>query len=463
MSSEFGASQTPRRQSRVIDLSSVEKTVSHVTGEFKDRLATYALNSPEGRGLDKTLTPVPEVVTLQDSPTRRGVNRGRKMSDDDEEAEMEEDEIDNNEDGDEVEDEEEEGNDGMDEISDEETDEVSRRTRRDKRTLATIITPSQLERMIGPPSKKARSEGPKTPPRRVGLFQQTLREHFVRRAGLNEAKGHGDEGLDLLSPEQVSSLLAQAAHDDDGDDEEGDEDGQEQEEQEEEEMMEEVEPENQAAEDDDDEENGAEEVQGSEIDEDSEQMDIDEDPTSTSQDDSANNRIADRLEQHIHTHIPNQPPSTPPKSERNLFQSRRKNEVHTLRHLVHPTLPQIHFLHHSLRQPHPSRCGKILSKEYTLPNEKAEERLSLTVSKEDFARMRIIGQFNLGFIIAVREREDQDVEDVFIIDQHASDEKYNFERLQAETVMQVQTLARYSSSLSLVLKTAIGCQASCFV
>lgn len=77
--------------------------------------------------------------------------------------------------------------------------------------------------------------------------------------------------------------------------------------------------------------------------------------------------------------------------------------------------------------------------------------------------MRIIGQFNLGFIIAVREREDQDVEDVFIIDQHASDEKYNFERLQAETVMQVQTLARYSSSLSLVLKTAIGCQASCFV
>ena len=50
--------------------------------------------------------------------------------------------------------------------------------------------------------------------------------------------------------------------------------------------------------------------------------------------------------------------------------------------------------------------------------------------------------FNLGFIIAVRERVEDEIEDVFIIDQHASDEKYNFERLQAETVMQVQALAR---------------------
>mgnify|MGYP007076153507 CR=1 FL=1 len=31
----------------------------------------------------------------------------------------------------------------------------------------------------------------------------------------------------------------------------------------------------------------------------------------------------------------------------------------------------------------------------------AEDKLSLTVSKNDFAQMRIIGQFNLGFIIAV--------------------------------------------------------------
>lgn len=70
----------------------------------------------------------------------------------------------------------------------------------------------------------------------------------------------------------------------------------------------------------------------------------------------------------------------------------------------------------------------------------AEDKLSLTVSKNDFAQMRIIGQFNLGFIIAVRPAEDHD--ELFIIDQHASDEKFNFERLQAETVVQNQRLVR---------------------
>ncbi|KAJ5647045.1 hypothetical protein N7490_003417 [Penicillium lividum] len=68
----------------------------------------------------------------------------------------------------------------------------------------------------------------------------------------------------------------------------------------------------------------------------------------------------------------------------------------------------------------------------------AEDKLSLTVSKTDFAQMRIIGQFNLGFIIAVRPSDDHD--ELFIIDQHASDEKFNFERLQAETVVQNQRL-----------------------
>lgn len=69
-----------------------------------------------------------------------------------------------------------------------------------------------------------------------------------------------------------------------------------------------------------------------------------------------------------------------------------------------------------------------------------EERLSLTVSKTDFAEMRIIGQFNLGFILAVRPGVSHD--ELFIIDQHASDEKFNFERLQAETVVQNQRLVR---------------------
>uniref|UniRef100_A0A8B9EXV6 PMS1 homolog 2, mismatch repair system component n=1 Tax=Amazona collaria TaxID=241587 RepID=A0A8B9EXV6_9PSIT len=55
-------------------------------------------------------------------------------------------------------------------------------------------------------------------------------------------------------------------------------------------------------------------------------------------------------------------------------------------------------------------------------------------SKEMFAKMEIIGQFNLGFIIAKLNS------DLFIIDQHATDEKYNFEMLQQHTVLQGQKL-----------------------
>jgi len=49
--------------------------------------------------------------------------------------------------------------------------------------------------------------------------------------------------------------------------------------------------------------------------------------------------------------------------------------------------------------------------------------------KADFRRMAVHGQFNLGFIVASLGR------DLFIIDQHASDEKFNFERLRATTVL----------------------------
>lgn len=73
----------------------------------------------------------------------------------------------------------------------------------------------------------------------------------------------------------------------------------------------------------------------------------------------------------------------------------------------------------------------------------AEERLSLTIHKSDFAEMNIVGQFNLGFILAIRTSPDEhSSDDLFIIDQHASDEKYNFERLQASTVVASQRLVR---------------------
>lgn len=73
----------------------------------------------------------------------------------------------------------------------------------------------------------------------------------------------------------------------------------------------------------------------------------------------------------------------------------------------------------------------------------AESRLSLTISKADFARMRIVGQFNLGFVLAVRPASSEEDEDeLFIIDQHAADEKYNYERLQRTVTLQSQRLVR---------------------
>lgn len=86
----------------------------------------------------------------------------------------------------------------------------------------------------------------------------------------------------------------------------------------------------------------------------------------------------------------------------------------------------------------------------------AEDKLSLTIHKGDFSRMKIVGQFNLGFILAVRPGissptgaaaaaqadSPRNDDELFIIDQHASDEKFNFERLQTTTTVQSQRLVR---------------------
>lgn len=67
-------------------------------------------------------------------------------------------------------------------------------------------------------------------------------------------------------------------------------------------------------------------------------------------------------------------------------------------------------------------------------NKLAEEELQLEISKDMFAKMEIVGQFNKGFIVVSMGS------DLLIVDQHASDEKYNFEELQKSTVLQYQTL-----------------------
>lgn len=92
-------------------------------------------------------------------------------------------------------------------------------------------------------------------------------------------------------------------------------------------------------------------------------------------------------------------------------------------------------------------------------NQQAEHELSREISKDMFShvsksiftnyylytciylilvyislQMSIIGQFNLGFIITKLDA------DLFIVDQHATDEKYNFETLQKTTKITSQKL-----------------------
>ena len=86
-----------------------------------------------------------------------------------------------------------------------------------------------------------------------------------------------------------------------------------------------------------------------------------------------------------------------------------------------------------------------------LENKNEEEvaaALSRVIDKEDFKTMLPIGQFNKGFIIARRQRSSGGpsqtgiLDDLFIVDQHASDEKYNFETLQQTTRVESQRLIR---------------------
>uniref|UniRef100_A0A0A9XI24 Mismatch repair endonuclease PMS2 n=1 Tax=Lygus hesperus TaxID=30085 RepID=A0A0A9XI24_LYGHE len=76
-------------------------------------------------------------------------------------------------------------------------------------------------------------------------------------------------------------------------------------------------------------------------------------------------------------------------------------------------------------------------------NDQAEDELKREISKDKFQLMEIIGQFNLGFIITKLD------EDMFIVDQHASDEKFNFETLQKTTIIKNQKLVVSSNKKSI--------------
>lgn len=60
--------------------------------------------------------------------------------------------------------------------------------------------------------------------------------------------------------------------------------------------------------------------------------------------------------------------------------------------------------------------------------------LCRVLKKSDFLKMRVLGQFNLGFIIAQLNG------DLYILDQHSCDEKFKFETLQKTTTIHQQPL-----------------------
>ncbi|CCF60145.1 hypothetical protein KAFR_0J00770 [Kazachstania africana CBS 2517] len=72
-------------------------------------------------------------------------------------------------------------------------------------------------------------------------------------------------------------------------------------------------------------------------------------------------------------------------------------------------------------------------------NVEDEGYLTFSFSKEDFNKLEVIGQFNLGFIVTLK-KSSMNKYDMFIIDQHASDEKFNFEKLNKELVLKTQKL-----------------------
>lgn len=98
----------------------------------------------------------------------------------------------------------------------------------------------------------------------------------------------------------------------------------------------------------------------------------------------------------------------------------------------------VHSMTESWRQQREKHVNSFKRNEDLENFDEGERYLTLTVKKSDFEEMEVVGQFNLGFIIVVRHAKGK--YDLFIIDQHASDEKYNFEMLQKSTTFKSQKL-----------------------
>lgn len=71
---------------------------------------------------------------------------------------------------------------------------------------------------------------------------------------------------------------------------------------------------------------------------------------------------------------------------------------------------------------------------------KLAEPVSDRLSKADFLQMQILGQFNCGFILARLDRPDLKTSNMYIIDQHAADERFRLETLERIEKVNVQQL-----------------------
>ena len=119
--------------------------------------------------------------------------------------------------------------------------------------------------------------------------------------------------------------------------------------------------------------------------------------------------------------------------EQPLKRARKQDLVHNLTYTL-PIYKSDWSLRKELLQPQDVNQREIQVDDLGAVQDQ-EEKLSCIISKDDFLKMKLVGQFNLGFILVSLNDNN-----IFIIDQHASDEKYNFERLSETFVMGFQRM-----------------------
>lgn len=69
---------------------------------------------------------------------------------------------------------------------------------------------------------------------------------------------------------------------------------------------------------------------------------------------------------------------------------------------------------------------------------RSKDKKFVRFKKSDFRELEVIGQFNKGFVICQRK---DGGDQVMVVDQHAADEKTNYERLHRDICIETQALA----------------------